>query len=326
MTTHAPALSACCLALTPTATNAYRCLTQTCGRNPIQAVLDAAAPTAFNTTELGPSTVRRSLDRIVTITRVAMDSTAAEWVESSRALLPSASYIDWALANGGLDFLESTGLPRGDELLANNGRGFARAVEAATGVPRQPGWPRGNRNPDVLEPRTVEHDRADAARLHSVLLQTGWGADRLSLIDGLEWSAQRLHTAEQTLRTQLSGTAEVLAATLDGRLELRVRSDAETAPAVHKILKRGHRDRDVSPAGARLLFELLRRPQRGVSLDDIDMPRDSAQAAIQELHQLRLIAVSNHARVSLAQGVRSNLGGWEREPTPASRGSRQRCI
>lgn len=285
----------------------------------IQVVLDSTAPTAFNTTELGPGTVRRSLAQIVDITRVATDPAEFDWSdERPWALLPSARYADWAIANGGSDFLERTGLPRGYELLANNGRGFAQAVSAATGFPSPPHWPRSDRSPTSRQRRTREHDRADAARLHSVLLQTGWGADRLSLIHGLDWSAERLHTAERTLREQLRGTAEILASTLDGRLELRVRSDDETAPAVQKILKRDHGDRGLSPTGARLLLELLGRPQHGVSLDDIQMPRDIAQAAIEELRQRRLIDIANHAWISLAQGVRSNLAGWEREPMPAT--------
>lgn len=49
---------------------------------------------------------------------------------------------------------------------------------------------------------------------------------------GLQWSAERLGRAENDLRTSLLRTAEILAATLDGRLELRLRSDDDTAAAV----------------------------------------------------------------------------------------------
>jgi hypothetical protein len=125
---------------------------------------------------------------------------------------------------------------------------------------------------------------------------------------GFDWSAERLHSAERALCKLLIGTAEILASTLDGRLELRVRGDDETALAVETVLKRDHCDRDLSTAGARLLYELLKNPQHGVVLDDIQLPGQIARAAVQELRQRRLIDITNHARVSLARGVRSNLG------------------
>ena len=126
------------------------------------------------------------------------------------------------------------------------------ANEAAIGFSNPPAWPSSFRSAAFRERRVDEHLAADGARLHSVLLQTGGGADRLGLLRGLRWSAERLHTAESTLRQQLSRTAEILAATLDGRLELRVRSDPETTPAGERILKLADRDHGLSPAGARL--------------------------------------------------------------------------
>jgi hypothetical protein len=42
------------------------------------------------------------------------------------------------------------------------------------------------------------------------------------VIKAIGWSAARLHAVEVELRATLTGTAEVLASTLDGRLELRV--------------------------------------------------------------------------------------------------------
>jgi len=285
----------------------------------VQEALDAVAPTAFNATELGPDTVRRALGRMVDITRVASDGAAGEWTNASfPALLPTASYTGWALANGGSGFLERTGLPPGHERLANNARGFAQAVAAATGLHKPAPWPRNDRGSPTQGTPAHEQPAADGARLHSVLLQTGWGADRLTLIQGLDWSAERLHTAERTLRRQLIGTAELLASTLDGRLELRVRSDDETAVAVQTVLKQDNRDRDLSNAGARLVHELLDSTPHGLALDDIQMPRHIAQAAIQELQQRRLITITNYARISLTNGVRHNLGGWEREPMRAT--------
>lgn len=122
------------------------------------------------------------------------------------------------------------------------------------GFSNPPAWPSSFRSADFRSRHVDRYLAADAARLHSVLLQTGGGADRLSLIHALRWSADRLYAAECGLREQLSRTAEILAATLDGWLEIRVRSDAETTPAVERILKRADRDHGVSPAGARLLL------------------------------------------------------------------------
>ncbi len=130
---------------------------------------------------------------------------------------------------------------------------------------------------------------------------------------GLKWSAERLHTAESMLREQLSHTAEILAATLDGRLELRVRSDTETTPAVERILKRADQEHGVSPAGARLLLELLDGPRGGIEIGELQMHPEVARAAITELHRRRLIRDEQQALVALAGGVRSNLWGWERE-------------
>jgi len=283
----------------------------------IRAVLDATAPSAFNTAELGPNTVRHELAALVDIRRVGFDvDDFASMDESSRSDLPSADYSDWALTHGGGDLRARTGLPNAGstDVLARRAHGFAMAKEAATGFSNPPAWPSSLRSPAFRERRVDEYLAADAARLHSVLLQTGGGADRLGLIQGLRWSADRLHKAEATLREQLSRTAEILAATLDGRLELRVRSDHETTPAVERILKRADRDHGVSPAGARLLFELLEGPRVGITIADLQMPSEVAQAAIRELLQRGLIGVERQALVALVQGVRSNLWGWEREP------------
>jgi len=283
----------------------------------IRAVLDATAPSAFNTAELGPNTVRHELAALVDIRRVGFDvDDFASMDESSQFDLPSADYSDWALTHGGGDLRARTGLPNAGstDVLARRAHGFAMAKEAATGFSNPPAWPSSLRSAAFRERRVDEYLAADAARLHSVLLQTGGGADRLGLIQGLRWSADRLHKAEATLREQLSRTAEILAATLDGRLELRVRSDHETTPAVERILKRADRDHGVSPAGARLLFELLEGPRVGITIADLQMPSEVAQAAIRELLQRGLIGVERQALVALVQGVRSNLWGWEREP------------
>lgn len=236
--------------------------------------------------------------------------------ETSRSDLPSADYWDWALTHGGGALQDRTGLPDpgSEDVLARRAQGFVMATEAATGFSNPPAWPSSFRSAAFRERRVDEYLALGAARLHSVLLQTGGGADRLSLIHGLRWSADRLHAAESTLREQLSRTAEILAATLDGRLELRVRSDDESTPAVERILKRGDRDHGLSPAGARLLFELLEGPRIGIAIDEIQMPSEAAHAAIRELRQRGLIDVQQQALVALVGGVRTNLWGWEREP------------
>jgi hypothetical protein len=282
----------------------------------IRSALDSTAPTAFNTAELGANTVRLELAALVDITRVGPEvDDVAPTDETSRSLLPSANSWDWALSQGGGALQDRTGLPDpgSTDVLARRARGFALAKEAATGFSNPPAWPSSFRSAAFRERRVDEYLAADGARLHSVLLQTGGGADRLSLIRGLRWSAERLHTAESTLRERLSDTAEILAATLDGRLELRVRSDNETTPAVERILKRADQEHGLSPAAARLLFELLEGPRAGIAIGDLQMHPDVARAAITELRQRRLIHVKQQALVALAGGVRSNLWGWERE-------------
>jgi len=82
---------------------------------------------------------------------------------------------------------------------------------------------------------------------------------------------------------------------------------------VERILKRADRDHGLSPAGARLLFELLEGPQRGIAIEDVHMSPELAHEAIRELRQRRLIRVEQQALVALVGGVRSNLWGWERE-------------
>lgn len=282
----------------------------------IRAALDATAPTAFNAAELGTSTVRHELAALVDITRVGLEvDDVALTDETSRSLLPSADYWDWALSHGGGALQDRTGLPDpgSADVLARRAHGFAMAKAAATGFSNPPAWPSSFRSATFRERRVDEYLAADGARLHSVLLQTGGGADRLSLIRGLRWSAERLHAAEVTLREELTRTAEILAATLDGRLELRVRSDAETTPAVERILKRADRDHGLSPAGARLLFELLEGPRGGLAIGELRMHPEVARAAITELRRRQLIRVERQALVALAGGVRSNLWGWERE-------------
>ena len=76
---------------------------------------------------------------------------------------------------------------------------------------------------------------------------------------GLAWSADRLHQAENDLRTNLGCTGAILAATLDGRLELRVRPDRYVVRAVETIRKREDSDLGLSPRAARLLLECSRR-------------------------------------------------------------------
>ncbi|MGI9097784.1 MAG: hypothetical protein ACR2H2_04700 [Solirubrobacteraceae bacterium] len=280
----------------------------------VRAALDDTAPTAFNAAELGTSTVHHELAALVDVTRVDLEvDDVALTDETSRSLLPSADYWDWALSHGGGAMQARTGLPDADsaDVLARRAQGFAMAKEAAMGFSNPPAWP--GRFQSVALGRVDEYLAADGPRLHSVLLQTGGGADRLSLIRGLRWSADRLHAAEVTLREQLTRTAEILAATLDGRLELRVRSDAETTLAVERILKRADRDHGLSPVGARLLFELLEGPRAGLAIGELRMHPEVARAAITELRWRQLIRVERQALVALAGGVRSNLWGWERE-------------
>jgi hypothetical protein len=163
------------------------------------------------------------------------------------------------------------------------------------------------------------HLEADGARLHSVLLQAGGGADRLSLLKGLEWSAKHLQTAECTLRASLIGTAEVLAATVDGRLELRVRTDRETDDALATVRRRDGCDRGLSALGSRLLLDLLVGPREGVDIDKLELPPEMAQAAIEELHQRQLVSTSaNEGRIRLAPTARVNLRAWEREKLPGT--------
>jgi len=189
-------------------------------------------------------------------------------------------------------------------------------MEVATGFTSPALWP-GNRLFSALRAR--EHRDADGARLHSLLLQAGGGADRLSLLKGLDWSALHLHTAERTLRRNLSGTAEVLAATVDGRLELRVRTDRETDGALEKVRKRDDCDRGLSALGSRLLLELLMGPREGVDIDELKLSPDLAQAAIEELHQRQLVSTSaNEGWIRLVPTARVNLRAWEREKLPGT--------
>ncbi|MEJ7785751.1 MAG: hypothetical protein WKF96_13175 [Solirubrobacteraceae bacterium] len=285
----------------------------------MRGVLDAISPAAFNASHLGPTRLHGRLAQIVDVTRVASDAVASgSDHEARRGLLPSAQYRNWVRTNGGSHLTANSGLPdvHSADALADSARGFRQAIEVATGFRDSPPWPS---NRVFSAQRAHEHLDADGARLHSVLLQTGGGADRLSLLQGLHWSAQRLHTAERTLRTNLSGTAEILATTLDGRLELRVRTDRFADVAVEKIRKRDDCDRGLSAVAARLLLVLLDGSREGVAIDAIQLPHDVAQAAIEELDQRRLIQISaNEGWIRLAGGLRTNLRGWEREPMPAA--------
>ena len=286
--------------------------------NAIRGVLDEISPEAFRASALGPTRLGRRLAQLVEITHVAADSELGGDDRATCGLLPSASYRSWVRENGGSTLNGDTGLPdgHGQDSGLDAPRAYRQAMEIATGFAEPPRWP-SNRRSSALGAR--EHLDADSARLHSVLLQAGGGADRLSLLHGLQWSAQHLHTAERTLRTNLSGTAEVLAATVDGRLEVRVRTDPVTDAALAKVRRRDDCDRGLSPVGSRLLLQLLIGPREGVFIDRIELPPDIAQAAIEELHQRQLISTSaNEGWIRLAPIARLNLRAWERERLPAT--------
>jgi hypothetical protein len=74
------------------------------------------------------------------------------------------------------------------------------------------------------------------------------------------------------LRAQLAGTAEILAATLDGRLELRLRTDRLTSAATSVVQARAHCDDGLSAAATRLVYELLAGPNLGTPVNEIQMP------------------------------------------------------
>jgi hypothetical protein len=274
--------------------------------NTIRGVLDQISPVAYNASDLGPRRFGRRLTELVGITRVAGPvDLGCDDERAHRGLLPSASYRDWARVNGGSNLNSDTGLPDGVSPDSGLGapRGCRQAMEVATGFTSPALWP-GNRLFSALRAR--EHRDAD-------------GADRLSLLKGLNWSALHLHTAERTLRRNLSGTAEVLAATVDGRLELRVRTDRETDGALAKVRKRDDCDRGLSALGSRLLLELLMGPREGVDIDELKLSPDLAQAAIEELHQRQLVSTSaNEGWIRLEPRARANLRAWEREKLPGT--------
>jgi hypothetical protein len=160
------------------------------------------------------------------------------------------------------------------------------------------------------------HAQADASRLHAVLLSTGGGADRLSLIHGFRWTADRLHAAELMLRAQLAGTAEILAAALDGRLELRLRTDRLTSAATSVVQARAHCDDGLSTAATRLVYELLAGPNLGTPVNEIQMPPEISRVALEELRQ-RHSSTSND-RASSCSPTGSCPTSASSGPTPSA--------
>ncbi|MEJ7786751.1 MAG: hypothetical protein WKF96_18265, partial [Solirubrobacteraceae bacterium] len=147
--------------------------------NTIRGVLDQISPVAYNASDLGPRRFARRLTELVGITRVAGPvDLGCDDERAHRGLLPSASYRDWARVNGGSNLNSDTGLPDGvspdSGLGAPCPRGCRQAMEVATGFTSPALWP-GNRLFSALRAR--EHRDADGARLHSLLLQAGGGAD-----------------------------------------------------------------------------------------------------------------------------------------------------
>ena len=272
--------------------------------------LDAIAPSAHNAAQLGPSTVHRSLTRLASIAKITPESEIddAEIRPDRLPQLPSARYWEWTLANGANDLEPRTGLPgvHSDDPLATQGHGFAQAISAATGFTAPKAWV----DPDNLFGRDLSDNETahyDASRLHAVLLSTGGGADRLSLIHGFSWTADRLHAAELALRAQLAGTAEILAATLDGRLELRLRTDRVTAAATRVVRARAQCDDGLSTAATRLVYELLAGPNSGTPLNEIEMPPKIARAALEELRQRHLVSIERQDLIVLADEIMPNL-------------------
>ena len=171
---------------------------------------------------------------------------------------------------------------------------------ADNSIPGHP-WLNDGSDPDATHP-------GDAARLHALLLNTGGGCDRLSVIKAFDWSAARLHAAEAELRATLSATAEILASTLDGRLELRVRYDQEVRRATSIAQRRRDCDEGLSTAGAQLLLELLEAPKRGVRLEETRLPESLAAPALDELRQ-RGLTYLYYDLVRLNDDAAANLGG-----------------
>jgi hypothetical protein len=278
--------------------------------NGIRQRLDAIAPAAHNTAQLGPSTVHRSLTRLASVTRITPEHEIgdAELRPDRLPQLPSARYWEWTFANGADDLETQTGLPgvHSDDPLAADGHGFAQAITAATGFTAPQAWV----DPDNLhgcERSDDEKAQADASRLHAVLLSTGGGADRLSLIHGFRWTADRLHAAELMLRAQLAGTAEILAATLDGRLELRLRTDGLTSAATSVVQARAHCDDGLSTAATRLVYELLAGPNLGTPVNEIQMPPEISRVALEELRQRHLVYIERQGLIVLAERIMPNL-------------------
>jgi hypothetical protein len=287
----------------------------------VRAALDNTAPTAFNAACGGSSALRRSLAQHADIHRITGEPPNHDTRHARSPLLPSAEYWDWTFANGADEFHAQTGLPNAhsQDPMVPIGRGYHLALDKAAGFtdPRSCSTADGEQ---AASPRALH--RADAARLHAVLLLCGGGADRLSLIRGLDWSAEQLDAAQRRLRQTLEGTAEVLAATLDGRLELRVRHDGATDRAVDAIQRRADCDDGLPPTAAWLVSALLRGPASGLKIDELPLPPGLAMTAIGELRQRRMLEVHYQGRIRLSDRVRANLsaaGGHTIIPTSCCR-------
>lgn len=222
-------------------------------------------------------------------------------------MLPSARYWDWARTHIPYPRHRDCGLPDPeDESDALTIAGSRIALTALLGhdladisIPGHP-WLNGGSDPDATHP-------GDAARLHALLLNIGGGCDRLSVIQAFDWSAARLHAAEVELRATLSKTAEILASTLDGRLELRVRFDQHVQRAIRVAQRRRDSDEGLSTAAAQLLRELLDAPQRGLCLEETRLPASLAGPALDELRQ-RGLAYLYYDLVRLNDDAAANLG------------------
>jgi hypothetical protein len=272
----------------------------------ISDILDAHQPTAFNATELGPTALRRSLCEIVVVHRLRGDANISGSTAARRTLLPSAQYWDWTFTHGGGARLQSlSGLPHdADGPRVRYGNGYRRAIQHATGSDEPPRWPP---NDGWVAPGEAPDHAADAVRLHSVLLGVGGGADRHGIVRGLSWSLERLYEAEKVLRDHLQPTAEILAATLDGRLELRRQCDEATARAVETIQKRSDSDVGLSPAAAQLLLRVIEGPRVRVSHVPAVGRERFVLSAMNELRDRGLIVLDTHGNLALRRGVAPSL-------------------
>lgn len=277
-----------------------------------RAMLDAVDPDAVRASEQGPDRLGDALRRLTSITDLRTNpGTSDEEPADTRRVLRNARYGDWLVESGGIDAESWTGLPgrMSDERFVDSSSAYRPAIDAALGFPAPPGR--------LLDAGTIDrppmpfdeqkgHD-VDPIRLHSLLLRTGGTADRQSLLRGFSWSAERLDAAAELLADRLEKTAEVLARPLDGRIELRVRTDYESCEAVKTVLARTDCDHGPSLTSMRLLWQLTKRSLPAFQAGESGLTEDEVRSAYAELQDRGLVTTDRRGMVCLTDLARSGL-------------------